>query len=170
MRPQFLQIEVPYNGDINDEFYKNKVRPDIYPTDYWAAISLFASPLFWLAPSRCDKAYIDVVSKVMKLHHRIWPDLAESEIFPIGECPDGRSIAGFQAHNDATGHGYLLFFRQAECPYSALQVKLACPVKGKLAAISRTGLNQEAPLPELLDENTAEVRILSAASYAVWSY
>ena len=170
MRPQFLQIEVPYMGDINDEFYKNKVRPDIYPTDYWAAISLFASPLFWLAPSRCDKAYVDVVSKVMKLHHNIWPDLAESEVFPIGECPDGRSIAGFQAHNDATDHGYLLFFRQAKCPYSALQVKLAYTVKGKFAAISRTGLAQEAPLPELLDENTAEVRMPSAASFAIWKY
>ena len=170
MRPQFLQIEVPYPGDINDEFYKNRPRPDTYSTDYWAAISLFASPLLWLASSRCDKTYVEVVSKVMKLHHRIWPDLAQSEIFPIGECPDGRSITGFQAHNDATGHGYLLFFRQAECPYSALQVKLACPITGKFAAIARTGLRQEAPLPELLDENIAEVRILSPASFAVWSY
>ena len=170
LRPQYLQIEVPYTGDINDEFYKNKRRPDIYPTDYWAAISLFASPLLWLAPSRCDKAYVDVVSKVMKLHHRLWPDLAQSEIFPIGNCPDGRSITGFQAHNEATGHGYLLLFREVDCPYSAMQVKLACPVNGKFAEISRTGLAQAAPLPELLDENTVEARIPSAATFAIWSY
>ncbi|MBR4675929.1 MAG: hypothetical protein IKP00_15835 [Victivallales bacterium] len=170
MRPQFLQIEVPYTGDINNEFYKNKPRPDIYPTDYWAAISLFASPLLWLAPSRCDKAYVDVVSKVMKLHHRIWPDLAQSEIYPIGNCPDGRSISGFQAHNDATGHGYLLLFREVACPYSAVQIKLASPVGGQFSEITRTGLRQNAPLPELLNEELAEIRMPSSASFAIWKY
>ena len=51
-----------------------------------------------------------------------------------------------------------------------MQVKLACPVNGKFAEISRTGLAQAAPLPELLDEDTVEARIPSAATFAIWSY
>ena len=170
MRPQFLQIEVPYPGDINDEFYRNRPRPDTYSPEYWAAISLFASPLLWLAPSRCNKEFADVVSKVMKLHHRIWPDLAESEIFSIGQCPDGKAITGFQAHQEATGHGYLLCFRQQDCPYTSLESQLPCPILGKLSVVKGFGAAAEVAVSLNDAGDQVEVRLPSAASFCLLRY
>lgn len=122
LRPQFLQIEVPSADDINAEFYSGRKSPDIYDTEYWAAISLFSSPLLWCAPSKCSKKTICKTNKIMSLHKQLWPEIAECEVYPIGNEPDGKSITGFQAHNHDTGNGYLLFFRESDCNYSAADI------------------------------------------------
>lgn len=115
MRPQELQIEVPYAGDINPEFYAQKpwCPPQTYPQDYWAAIAMFANPLLWFAPSTVkpeDRAGIRAVMEIHKTHRDA---IFAGEIHPVGQEPDGKAFTGLLSHNAETGKAYLILYREA---------------------------------------------------------
>jgi hypothetical protein len=114
IRPQSLQIEIPYPGDILEDFYTEKkmLSPLAYPVEYWAAIAMFANPLLWFAPSRVAPADCARIRSVMELHRQHRDKIFNGEIFPIGSCPDGRSITGFQSHDFDNDSGYLIFYRE----------------------------------------------------------
>ncbi len=116
MRTEMLQIEIPYPGDINPEFYKDKSfgSPDAYPWRYWMAVALFANPLLWFAPSRTAPADRPGLRSMMELHRRLRDRIFSGDVIPVGTKPDGAAITGF--HADA---GYLLLFRERRGPESA---------------------------------------------------
>ena len=121
VRSQSLQVEVPSPEDILPSVYADLAWTDLrrYPVEYWAAISLFANPLLWFAPSRQSPELRARIKKVMEWRLRFGERLAGSEIYPVGECPTGAGITGFQAIDPSGGTGLLLLFREWGAPESA---------------------------------------------------
>ncbi len=117
VRAQKLQIEIPYPGDINYEFYRNKKEsaPDTYSWDYWMAIALFANPLFWFAPSLLSADEKKQCADFNALRNSLLDRISGGIITPAGSRPDGRSITGFISENPEMGDT-LILFREAECP------------------------------------------------------
>lgn len=126
VRPQCLQIEIPFPGDIDHEFYESRHidPPDLYPIEYWAAIAMFANPLLWLAPSMVDAVSADKYKRIMDLHARFRDEIFAGEIFPIGAMPDGKSFSGFQSHDFAKGSGIIIIFRELGSVKSRASLKL----------------------------------------------
>ena len=109
-RTQSLQIEVPYPGNcaIPTDLDKPPVKPRSldYPLEYWAAVTLFANPLLWFAPSQVPAADRKRYRKIMELHLAIRERLFSGEIFPLGDEPDGKHISGFYSTS-----GFAVFYR-----------------------------------------------------------
>ena len=109
-RPQSLQIEVPYPKDylVHASSDDPPAEPDSckYPLGYWIAITLFANPLLWFAPSLVPRNIRKVYRKMMELHLKIRERVFSGEIYPIGEEPSGKSISGLISTS-----GYAIFFR-----------------------------------------------------------
>ena len=111
IRPQSLQIEIPYpedylaRADANDP----PPRPECcnYPLEYWAAVALFANPLLWFAPSTVPQKIRKIYRRMMELHRRIRDAVFAGEIYPIGEEPSGKSISGLISTS-----GYVVFYRE----------------------------------------------------------
>ena len=105
-----MQIEVPYPGDYLAQASADKrpAEPDSckYPLEYWIAITVFANPLLWFAPSLVPREIRQVYRKMMELHLRIRERVFAGEIYPIGEEPSGKSISGLISTS-----GYAIFFR-----------------------------------------------------------
>jgi hypothetical protein len=122
VRPQILQIEVPSPEDINHEYYREKqlISPDIYPPEYWLAIAMFANPLIWLAPSLLSCDMKKIFKQMIDLHLKYRKEIFDSEIYPIGNEPDGRSFTGFIAGQDDGKQGFILLFREAGAPDTTL--------------------------------------------------
>lgn len=121
MRPQALQIEFTDPGIINYESYEKKGMeyPDQYDPEYWAGIAMFANPLAWLAPSRLEPKYAEIYRNVIALHRKYANEIFFGEIYPIGDEPDGSQIAGLQSHNDETGEGFVIVYRELNAPETA---------------------------------------------------
>ncbi|MBQ9502099.1 MAG: hypothetical protein IJU70_08095 [Lentisphaeria bacterium] len=108
VRTQALQIEVPWPGIVDAGAYRDfPCDPRAYPFDYWAAISLFANPLLWMAPSLLPPGDRGTLRGLMKLHLEIRGRLFSGDISPVGMEPDGAALTGFFADS-----GYLLLFRE----------------------------------------------------------
>ena len=109
-RPQSLQIEVPYPKDYLAQAPANDppAEPDSckYPLEYWIAITLFANPLLWFAPSLVPRNIRKVYRQMMELHLKIRDRVFAGEIYPIGEEPSGKSISGLISTS-----GFAIFFR-----------------------------------------------------------
>ena len=112
MRPQSLQIEFCDPQLIVPEYYAERALhpPDEYRCDYWAAVTLFANPLVWLAPSRLQPEVKTVYAEMMSLYREYSEDIFAGEIFPIGVEPSGSAITGFQSHNKAENRGYFILY------------------------------------------------------------
>ncbi len=110
LRMERLQIEIPVPEDINPDIYEPNKLPTDYPLEYWAAITLFASPLIWTAPSKIKPETRAVLRKFMELHHSIKSSLLNGNVYPVGQMPSGKSMCGFYADS-----GYLLVFREKDC-------------------------------------------------------
>jgi alpha-galactosidase len=126
IRTQSLQIEIPNPGDILEKFYVDRkvLSPLTYPVEYWAAIAMFANPLLWLAPSRVAPSDRSSIRGVMELHRQHRDRIFAGEIFPIGSCPDGSSITGFQSHDFNDNSGYLIFYREFAAGNQAAEIKV----------------------------------------------
>lgn len=109
-RTQSLQIETAYPGNYIHPNVQDKhpVKPRSleYPLEYWAAVTLFANPLLWFAPSQIPAADRKRYRKIMELHRAIREPLFSGEIFPLGDEPDGKHIAGFYSTS-----GFAVFYR-----------------------------------------------------------
>ncbi|MBQ7208733.1 MAG: hypothetical protein IJS01_13120 [Lentisphaeria bacterium] len=121
---QKLQIEVPWPGDINRDFYlkKGESFPDDYPWEYWLAIPLTAAPLLWFAPSALTDSDRTVCRKMTALYRQLRPFLADADVLPVGEVPSGHSITGFLV-NRGNG-GFLILFREKSCEDSVAELSL----------------------------------------------
>ena len=118
VRPQSLQIEVTDPALINADTYARHgvSRPDEYSPEYWAAVTLFANPLIWLAPSRLAPYVADTYARIIDLHRTHRQGIFGGEIFPVGAEPDGRSWTGLQSHCFEDDCGYLVVYRELRAP------------------------------------------------------
>ena len=99
MRSEKLQIEVANPDDINPEFYaaKGEVLPSVYDFEYWVAVTMFANPLIWMAPSMVSPENRAVLKKMMTLHRAEAENIFAGTVYPAGNMPDGASMTGFAA-------------------------------------------------------------------------
>ncbi len=148
VRTQKLQIEVPYPGDINYEFYrsKNESAPDTYTWEYWMAISLFANPLFWFAPSLLTAGEKERCAAFNDLRSSLLERIFGGIISPVGNRPDGKSITGFISENPELGNT-LILFREMACRQS----RFPLPDTGVWRKISGSGRIDDAEA--VLEEN-----------------
>ena len=121
---QKLQIEVPWPGDINRDFYRKKGEsfPDVYPWEYWLAIPMVASPLLWFTPSALPDNKRAECRKMMELHRKLHSMLANADVIPVGEAPTGSSVTGFLARGEKAG--YLVLFREKDCQNDMTELSL----------------------------------------------
>ena len=114
MCPEDLQIEIASPESIAADLSADapEKRPDVYSLEYWAAIALFANPLIWTAPSKISAEEKKIFRKMNDLHKAYRDQLAECEIYPVGQEPSGKSVTGFFARNKGMGKSYLLLFRE----------------------------------------------------------
>ncbi|MBQ7176124.1 MAG: hypothetical protein IJS08_01815 [Victivallales bacterium] len=122
LRTERLQMELPAPEDLDKAFYEPNKLPTDYPLEYWAAITLFASPLIWTAPSKIKPETRAVLRKFMELHHSIKSSLLNGNVYPVGQMPSGKSMCGFYADS-----GYLLVFREKDCVKSEMRLNGIIP-------------------------------------------
>lgn len=115
LRPQTLQIEFTDPGLIDRAHYRERgvPCPDQYDCGYWAAVTLFANPLVWLA------AVKEKYRAVIDLHRKYSREIFRGEIYPIGTEPNGKSITGFQSHDPDTGTGLFILYCEIAAPLRA---------------------------------------------------
>ena len=111
VRLQYLQLEVPYYGDVNDEAYvkRNEVNPNIYPWDYWFAISFFGNPLLWFAPSSLSAEDQALAAKMVGLHKKYREEIFAGIISPVGAEPGAGTLSGLVSRQQGRDEFMLLF-------------------------------------------------------------
>ena len=112
---QKLQIECPWPGDINRDFYRKKGEsfPDVYPWEYWLAIPMISAPLLWFAPSTLPAKDRKTCKKMMEMNRTLRPYLKNADVIPVGDEPTGSSVSGFLVRGDHAG--FLILFREKDC-------------------------------------------------------
>jgi hypothetical protein len=93
-----LQLETADCGDSD------------YSLEYRMAITLFAHPLLWMAPSLVPAERRPRYRAMAELSRKHGAEIFAGEIYPVGMRPDGASLTGFYADS-----GYLLIFREKGC-------------------------------------------------------
>ncbi|MBO5791640.1 MAG: hypothetical protein J6S54_04125 [Lentisphaeria bacterium] len=111
VRLQYLQLEVPYYGDVNDEAYRrrNEVNPNIYPWDYWFAISFFGNPLLWFAPSSVKAEDQALAAKMIALHKKYREEIFAGIISPVGDEPGAASLSGLVSRRNGRAEFMALY-------------------------------------------------------------
>lgn len=170
VRTQTLQIEIPDHGAVNHAYYARtqRVAPDRYPPEYWAAIALVANPLLWLAPSRLSPRVRAAYRRILALHRKQRAGLFAGQVEPIGTRPDGHGITGFISHHEASGSGYLLLFRERAARRRRAVLELPA-LRGAGPKRLRL-LHASAPGEARLDDSRLTVRLDAPASFGLWRY
>ena len=168
MRPQVLQIETADPNLINYDVYEkqNLCAPDKYPLEYWLAISMFANPLIWLAPSKLPAASKKIFREMIDLHLKYRSRIFAEEIYSIGSEPDGESLSGFVAANENGNEGMILLFRELDgpeatvwnVPYIAENIKIR-----EIAGNTQGGIKS-------IGDNLFEVKMAEKASYMLLEF
>ena len=111
IRLQYLQLEVPWCGDVNDEFYKsrNEVNPNVYTWDFWFAVAFFGNPLLWFAPSAVNAQDRKTAAKMTALHKKYREEIFAGVISPVGQEPGAETLSGFVSRRDGKAEFMALF-------------------------------------------------------------
>lgn len=111
VRLQYLQLEVPWCGDVNDEFYKsrNEVNPNVYSWDFWFAVAFFGNPLLWFAPSAVNAQDRKTAAKMTALHKKYREEIFAGVISPVGQEPGAETLSGFVSRRDGKAEFMALF-------------------------------------------------------------
>ena len=114
MRSEMLQIEMANPGDINREFYQRKgeSQPDVYDLEYWAAVTMFANPLIWMAPSTVSKENRQIIKRMMMLHRQESARIFAGTVIPVGNMPSGAEMTGFVSVSERGGE--LIIYREKD--------------------------------------------------------
>lgn len=115
------------NPDLYKECYAetDPFVPSLYDMDYLFATVMLSNPLFWMEMQFLSderKAQLKEIMDVWKKNRDI---LANADIMPIGDKPNGRSFTGFYISTNKEPQ-YLLLFREVTEENSAM---IKCPVK-----------------------------------------
>ena len=111
VRLQYLQLEVPYCGDVKDEFYssRNEVNPNVYSWDFWFAISFFGNPLLWFAPSTVKPEHREISARMTALHKKYREEIFAGIISPVGDEPGSTALSGLVSRQNGRDEFMLLF-------------------------------------------------------------
>ena len=111
VRLQYLQLEVPYMGDVLDEFYasRNESNPNVYSWEFWFAVSFFGNPLLWFAPSTVKEEHRKISAKMIALHKQYREEIFAGIISPVGDEPAADKLSGFVSRKDGKVEFMTLF-------------------------------------------------------------
>ena len=101
----------------------------------------------------------------MDLHKSLQKELYDSEVFVIGEKPNGKAITGFHAHNFNNDSGMVIVFREYGSNMSEASLKLQyLPANCKWEKVYGNG--------EIVQNGnlTIKVNLPEKASFTVWKY
>jgi len=169
LRPQTLQIEVTDYLNINHEYYDQQgvSHPDLYPPQYWAAVTLFANPLIWLAPSKLDPSIKAAYRDVLQLHLQHREGIFSGVIFPVGSKPDGSSLTGFQSHRFEDNSGFLVVYRELGAPEAgSVEMHFVNQLHMKFTSLSDGSGIVEKPA----GQGCLEVKLESPGSFRLYKY
>ena len=121
------------NPDLNKECYNENdpFVPSLYDMDYLFATVMLSNPLFWMEMQFLSderRQQLKVIMDVWKNHRNI---LANADVMPIGDKPNGRSFTGFYISVDEKPE-YLLLFREVTDDSCAV---LKCPINSANAEV-----------------------------------
>jgi len=105
-----LQMEF-LNLRRNPQNYEgDPLAPDLYGIDWAYAAVMFACPLYWMEMTHLSDADAAVLAEIAAVRNSIADELAQADVTPVGDEPDGIAFTGLRA--DCGDHGYLLLFRE----------------------------------------------------------
>ena len=169
VRPQVLQIEIASPQDIDYDSYREGgiTAPDAYPLEYWLAVSMFANPLIWLAPSLLPDDTKKVFRKMIDLHLKYRTQIFEEEIYPLGGEPGGKALTGFISTNADGTKGFILVFRELDGPESAVwDIPF---IKNESVKITEIAASAQGEIT-CLDAGTFQVKLAEKASYLMTEF
>ena len=169
VRPQTLQIEVTDYLNINREYYDQQgiSHPDLYSPQYWAAVTLFANPLIWLAPSKLAPSIKAAYRDVLRLHLQHREGIFSGEIFPVGSKPNGCSLTGFQSHRFEDHSGFLVVYREFGAPETgSVKMHFVNLLHMKFTSLSDGSGIIEKPV----GQDHFDVRLESPGSFRLYKY
>lgn len=169
LRLQNLQAPVTDPDIINHAYFdaQDIESPDVYDTEYWAAVTLFANPLLWLIPSRLKPAAVQTYRRMIDLHHQHRQGIHAGEIFPVGDEPTGQSICGFQSHQVQSNQGYLIVYREKHAlPHASLPLHFAHGQHWEFTSLS----DHTPPLQSEPETGRVRVELDKPGSYRLYRY
>lgn len=100
------------NPDLSRDKYSDEdpLRPEAYDIDYLFASVMLSNPLFWMETQFLSNKSRNRLKKIIPIWRKYRETLAASDVFPIGEEPNGVSMTGFCARSDSECH--LVLFRE----------------------------------------------------------
>lgn len=100
------------NPDLFKECYAEDdiFAPSLYSMDYLFASVMLSNPLFWMELQFLPQNRREELKPIMKVWRKIREDIANADIAPIGERPNGISFTGFAIKGRE--RSYLLAFRE----------------------------------------------------------
>ena len=109
-----FQFELLNNKRNVDKYLNDPLSPFVYSIDYLFAVTMLANPLIWMEMSSLSDDDIQILQKIIKVYKQERGRLYDSEVFPIGDIPDGISHTGFWVIVSEK-EGYFLLFRESSC-------------------------------------------------------
>lgn len=102
------------NPTLNTEAYEDDdvFAPVTYDLDYLFATTMMSNPLFWMEVQFLPEKQRNELNRIMPTWKKIRSELAECDVVPVGERPDGTSFTGFCAYTPDGKGAYLLVFRE----------------------------------------------------------
>lgn len=110
--PRRLRIEILNNERNKDQYPDDPLAPCNFTPEWLYVSTIFANPLLWFEISNLSDEYKKSLKEIIKLCRPIRKEIAQSNVYPIGDEPDGFSISGFMSV-DEFGGGYALVLRAA---------------------------------------------------------
>ena len=86
------------------------LAPQLYGIDWAYAAVMFACPLYWMEMTHLEETDAAVLADIAAVWKTIAPEVAEADVTPVGQEPDGINFTGLRA--SCGDHGYLLLFRE----------------------------------------------------------
>ena len=148
------------NPDLYKESYPQNdlLAPSHYGMDYLFASVMLSNPLFWMELQFLSEERKAELAPIMKVWKELCAEIAEADIAPIGERPDGRSLTGFSVRGKEKS--YLLLFRELT-DRDTVELKLDRPTEILRTVISNTEVTTA------LQGNRLFVTLASPRAYAL---
>ncbi|MBQ9116973.1 MAG: glycoside hydrolase family 97 catalytic domain-containing protein, partial [Clostridia bacterium] len=101
------------NPDLNSELYPDgdPFAPINHDMDYLFATVMLSNPLFWMEMQFLSNDRRKQLDKIMPVWKECRNAIAECDVLPIGDKPNGRAFCGFYLSRNGRPE-YLLLFRQ----------------------------------------------------------
>lgn len=86
--------------------------PRLYRIDYLFGTVMAANPLGWMELSGLSEEDARTLAGIVKIFKTYAGELFESQVIPIGECPNGKRFSGYFCRCRPKGYGHALLFRE----------------------------------------------------------